>query len=483
MQIITKNFPWRLLKKFLIKSSILFAAVFLCLHWSFKFLFVEDLQKLFPQMEWDSFLNTVLLLLFGSSLVLFVGMIAFVFFELLVPLGVLYSRVKAIREQKEDEAHEDLSQDESGEWSDIEHAIEDIRQRLNKSQRHFRRDRVTISTLLDAIPEAIFAVDREAKPIFYNTTFLKVFGLSGSDVQSSRISELVRSPEVISAFDATLDSKTIHRAQAKIVIDDIAKTKVFQITVAPLNDIERDRLYGAVCVFQDVTELKQLEQVRIDFVANVSHELRTPLTSVKGYAQTLLDDVKASRFDQGEKYLQVVTKNVDRLLVLVNDLLDLSSLDSGVELHSSYLSTEVITQAVLDQLEPIRQAKKINIETSYQAKKFFGDESRVQQVLTNLIQNAIQYIPEGKRISISWQDVNSGVELRVQDDGPGISQEQLSRIFERFYRVDRARNREAGGTGLGLSIVKHIMQRHEGSVRVESRVGLGTTFICFFPSK
>ncbi len=483
MQIRTKNFPWRLLRKFLFKSSILFVVVFAGLYFVFQNLFLSDLQTLFPQMEWQSFLNTVLLLILGSSLVLFSGMIAFVFIELLVPLGVLYSRVKAIREQKEDEAFEDLSQGESGEWTDIELAVEDIRQRLKKSQRRFRRDSATISTLLDAIPEAIFAVNREGLPTFYNSTFLNIFGLTVKNIESLRVSEWVRSPEVLAAIDSTLTNKTINRAQVKIVTDDVGKTKMFQVTVAPLNDPERERMYGAVCVFQDVTEIKQLEQIRIDFVANVSHELRTPLTSVKGYAQTLLEDVKARRFDQGEKYLEVVNKNVDRLLVLVSDLLDLSSLDSGVDLQCSKLSPQVTTQAVLEQLEPIRQSKKINIKTEYAIENFLGDESRVQQVLTNLIQNAIQYIPEGKNILVAWKPIESAVELHVQDDGPGIGHDQKSRIFERFYRVDRARTRESGGTGLGLAIVKHIMQRHGGSVRVESTKGSGTDFICVFPNK
>ncbi len=376
-----------------------------------------------------------------------------------------------------------MSQDESGEWSDIELAIEDIRQRLRKSQRRYRRDSTTISTLLDAIPEAIFAVNREAVPIFYNTTFLNVFGVEVRNIETSRVSELVRSPEILNAIDTTLKSNAIQRSQVRVATDDVTKSKMFQVTVAPLNDSERGRMYGAVCVFQDVTELKQLEQIRIDFVANVSHELRTPLTSVKGYAQTLLEDMKARRFDQGEKYLEVVNKNVDRLLVLVNDLLDLSSLDSGVELQGTRLSSKTVTETVLEQLEPIRVQKNINITTSYGVENFDGDETRVQQVLTNIIQNAIQYIPEKRNIYVSWQAVEGGTELIIQDDGPGIGQDQIARIFERFYRIDRARSRESGGTGLGLAIVKHIMQRHGGGVRVESTKGNGTTFFCLFPNR
>jgi two-component system phosphate regulon sensor histidine kinase PhoR len=238
---------------------------------------------------------------------------------------------------------------------------------------------------------------------------------------------------------------------------------------------------GVVGVFQDVTELKKLERMRIDFVANVSHELRTPLTSVKGYAQTLLEDLKAKRYDQGEKYIEVVNRNVDRLLVLVGDLLDLSSIESGLQLQIRRLNARTILKPVMDQVAPLQNSKEIKIDIDSKAEELDGDETRVQQVLLNLIQNAIQYIPEKHTIKIVWSNVEKGVELRVCDDGPGIAPEHLSRLFERFYRVDMARNRESGGTGLGLAIVKHIMQRHGGTVRVESQVGKGTEFICYFP--
>lgn len=446
-----------------------------------RYVFLRDLEAYFPTVEWNNFLNGLFLLILTSALVLFAGIVAFVFVELLVPLGLLYAKVKAIDNLDSELEEEELAYEEPGEWSDLESAISHIREELVRSQKKSYRNRMTMYSLLSALPEGIVAVDLEQQPIFYNQSFLEIFKVGSGDLENLKIIEIMRDPSLLGAFARCLEKHEVQKVDFKIEVVD--GFKIFRVSISPLRDTPESKVYGAVSIFQDVTELKRLEQIRIDFVANVSHELRTPLTSVKGYAQALSQDLREKKIDQGEKYLDVVSRNVDRLLVLVNDLLDLSSLESGIKLSLEKLDTASITESVLEQLEPIRIQKKIDLKLNYHAPTFWGDAMRAQQVLMNLVQNAFQYVPQGGSLEITWLTSETGVELHVKDNGPGIDREHLRRIFERFYRIDKARARESGGTGLGLAIVKHIMQRHGGYIKAESQLGKGTEFICFFPTR
>jgi two-component system phosphate regulon sensor histidine kinase PhoR len=234
-----------------------------------------------------------------------------------------------------------------------------------------------------------------------------------------------------------------------------------------------------------IAALKKAEKMRIEFVANVSHELRTPLTSIKGYTETLIQDIEEGRTADPE-FLQIILKNSNRLLALINDLLDLSAIESGADqLHPANLDLEEVTSHALRALALTAENKHSTIKTEVQAKTLHADPKRVEQVITNLVDNAIRYCPNGSTITVNWSVAtdSSGpaIVLSVIDNGPGISEKYHDRLFERFYRLDKGRSREMGGTGLGLSIVKHIMQRHNGSVTVDSVVGRGTTFICRFP--
>ena len=234
-----------------------------------------------------------------------------------------------------------------------------------------------------------------------------------------------------------------------------------------------------------IAALKRAEKMRIEFVANVSHELRTPLTSIKGYAETLLQDIEDQRPVDPE-FLKIILKNSNRLLDLINDLLDLSAIESGAdELHLVELNASEITGHVIKHLEQQAYSKRTQILVKNKITTITADPKRLEQVLTNLIHNAIKYCPLESQITVHWSEETSpqGVitVLTVSDNGPGIPSKYLDRLFERFYRLDKGRSRDMGGTGLGLSIVKHIMQRHNGSVSVSSTVGEGTAFTCRFP--
>jgi two-component system, OmpR family, phosphate regulon sensor histidine kinase PhoR len=254
-------------------------------------------------------------------------------------------------------------------------------------------------------------------------------------------------------------------------------SRVLQVNAATVRDPEQS-LIGTILVFHDLTRIKQLENVRKEFVANVSHELRTPLSLIKGYVETLLDGAKEDPALTA-RFLQTIERHADRLTFLIDDLLAISQLESGqVAYNIQTVDLRGQVERVCSELEVRALERQVTLVNEVPADLWVrADADRLQQVLLNLIDNAIKYGRTAGSVRIGGRVVaDSLVEGFVADDGPGIPPESQPRVFERFYRVDRARSREQGGTGLGLSIVKHIIQAHGGEVDVESQPGRGTTF-------
>jgi len=432
------------------------------------------------QVSWGIVASFFIFFLPGS---LFVGR------HLYAPLQDLLKKVKNPVQYLSDQ---ELTRSETEDWAELEFAVDQIRTDLKDKTDALVREREELATLMSALSEAILAVDPEGKPMFYNSQFSLLFtDKVGNSLSTgrARLGEIFRAPSVLQAFDQVLKQGVNQQADVPLFIKKDPVARHFSLSVAPLRH-ENGPVYGAIGVFHDVTELKRAEKIRIDFVANVSHELRTPLTSIKGYLQTLRQDVARGDYGSAEKFLEVITRNSDRLMRLIEDLLDLSSLESSEShsidsMSSSMLKEEVdlreLTTKVLQQLEPRCIEKSQDIETEYEVDFVRADEERVEQVLVNLLENAIKYTPTAGQLKVRWIPSQMGVQLHVIDNGPGIPQEHQPRLFERFYRVDQARSRELGGTGLGLAIVKHIMQRHGGSVWVVSAVGKGSDFVCEFP--
>ncbi len=398
------------------------------------------------------------------------------------PMERILRKARDIRKGIETESTlSDLEWEAPGEWYDLERALDRIRAKLLEKSGEVVRDREEMSALVSTLSDAILEIDKHGRPVFFNSPFALAFGPALGPKRDNNIRQIFRSPEVIRGFKEALTKGRSQNIKTLINTSHHSIARFYSISVTPLKD-GRGEVYGAVGLFHDITELKQAEQIRIDFVGNASHELRTPLTSVKGYVETLREDLKANRLDSAEKFLDIVSRNVDRLILLLNDLLDLSAFDSGAEFTKKISSTRELTEDTLRNLEKRRAAKKIEVTTVYGAREVYADPIRVEQVLLNLISNAIQYIPEGSKVEVIWEYREpSSVCLRVRDNGPGILEEHQTRLFERFYRIDEGRSREQGGTGLGLSIVKHIVQKHGGRVSLESRVGVGSEFICVFP--
>lgn len=335
-----------------------------------------------------------------------------------------------------------------------------------------------LEAVLMSMCEGTMVVDKKGVILLMNRTSREFFHAQ-EDPVGRRPLEVIRNIEIQEIADKVLQSKERVTSQEITILAPNEKT--LQIYAAPV--LRGEEMDGAVLVFHDITELRRLERIRRDFVANVSHEIRTPLTSIKGYAETLLDGAIEDK-RHAKEFLQIIGSDSNRLVQLVDDLLDLSRVESGQpDLKFSPRPIESIVDRVILGLKKQARNRKITLKKDIpeNVSAVNVDEAGIAQVLLNLLDNGIKYNKEGGSVTISAQDGNGFVRVDISDTGIGIPEEDLPRIFERFYRVDKARSRELGGTGLGLSIVKHIVQAHKGEVSVRSELGRGTTFSFTLP--
>ena len=291
--------------------------------------------------------------------------------------------------------------------------------------------------------------------------------------------EVFRDPELNDLIQATLADKRGHRRS----LSPLGQPgKTFQVQSSSVQYPENGG-EGVIVVFHDITELKRLERIRQDFVANVSHELRTPLTAIKGYVEALREGGLQDAV-QAEQFLGVIQRHSERMDKIVSDLLLLSEIESADRvLQSDAILLPELLRTAVETLRPLAEGKKQNlrVEPLEGLPTLRADSQKIHQVMINLLHNAISYTPEGGSITVEARPVSEGAEVSVIDNGIGIPPDDLPRIFERFYRVDKGRSRELGGTGLGLSIVKHIVEAHGGQVRVESKPGKGSRFTFLLP--
>jgi two-component system, OmpR family, phosphate regulon sensor histidine kinase PhoR len=326
--------------------------------------------------------------------------------------------------------------------------------------------------LFNSMLEGLLLLDRNRKIYLANRAFKNLFGikteLRGRTIMEAlRIHELAELAEHVEADQPVLDHE--------LKLAELSE-RWLQVNAAAITNSAGER-EGTILVFHDLTRLKQLERTREEFVANVSHELRTPLSLIKGYVETLLD---GARNDPPitERFLKIIERNTHRLDLLIQDLLTISALEAGrMKLELQPVALHPLVEKIFADLKPPAESKGITLVNRMPELTATADANRLEQVLANLSDNAIKYGRPQGRVAVGGKKLDNGdVEIFVQDDGPGIPPEALPRVFERFYRVDKARSREQGGTGLGLSIVKHIVQAHGGDVRVESEPGKGAAF-------
>lgn len=332
--------------------------------------------------------------------------------------------------------------------------------------------------LLDAMVEGVLVLDGAGAIQHANPAVQRQFHL-GTGFEGRPLLEVIRDPALGQALQQLQQSG---RLEEFLLHAPGENPRTFQVNAVALRDADRLRT-GALLVFHDLTDRQRLEEMRRDFVANVSHELRTPLSLIKGSAETLLagakdDPAAATRF------LNLIDKHADRLTFLIEDLLTVSRLESGrTLLNLQPTPLRRVAEEALEALQAKARERGITlVNETPEALQVHADGDRLQQVYSNLADNAIKYGRPGGRVVAGARSLHEDiVEAWVSDDGQGIPPEARERVFERFFRVDKARSREMGGTGLGLSIVKHLVQAHGGEVRVESEVGRGTTFYFTLP--
>ncbi len=337
---------------------------------------------------------------------------------------------------------------------------------------------MSLEIILSNMMEGVIAVDTSARVLFLNQAIGRLFEIDSGDVKGKHLLEVVRQNQVNGLLQSVLNDQKSRTDEIRTFVPE---EHIFEAIAAPL--IEKEKMIGALLVLHDVTRIRRLEQVRRDFVANVSHELRTPLASIKGFAETLrtgaLEDPKVAT-----EFLRSIEKHTDNMTALVEDLLDLTAIESGqrAPIKEGLHLKEVVAE-VIKGLTPIANKHKLQFSIDLSdTRPVLVDRGHLKQILANLVENAIKFNQEGGWVKIGSTQKDGSVELVVSDSGSGIPTQDLPRIFERFYRVDKARSRAMGGTGLGLAIVKHLVEANGGTVVVDSSIGKGSTFSISFPS-
>ncbi|AJD91736.1 alkaline phosphatase [Jeotgalibacillus malaysiensis] len=372
-------------------------------------------------------------------------------------------------------------EDRADETGMLSNAINILARNLQEmvSEQSVQQDR--LKTLIENMGSGLIMIDKQGYIVLVNRPFLNFFHSDLEDVLNESYVSVFKNKQVNALAEEVF--LTEQRVRKQILIEEAFPQKHLEVYGAPIIG-ERSAWQGIVLVFHDISELKKLEQMRKDFVANVSHEVKTPITSIKGFTETLLD---GAMNDKGalESFLQIIAKESDRLQMLIQDLLELSRVEQqGFKLNLGQVDIVETLNDVAVMLEQKADQKNASIQLDLETPLVIeGDADRLKQVFINLLTNALTYSYAGQDIVVKSKKLKNKIQLQFIDQGIGMEKEELSRIFERFYRVDKARSRNSGGTGLGLAIVKHIIEVHNGEIAVESEPEKGTVFTITLPIK
>jgi two-component system phosphate regulon sensor histidine kinase PhoR len=364
-------------------------------------------------------------------------------------------------------------------FKDLSHAIKQASDRVDRSLTDAAESRQELEAMIDSMQDAVIAVDAAGRIQWTNQRMQKLIpGMSFSNAVrvGHALVQTIRDPDVLDCMRVALEQRVVSERRSTSLLPG----KIFEIAASPMPG------GGAVAVLHDITRIEQVERTQRDFVANVSHELRTPLTSITGYVETLLDH-EQELSPQAREFLTTIHKNATRMNRLTEDLLVMARVESSEqELHPVSLRADMLVRDAVQAMSGMVQDEEAVLEIGETVPdEVMADQDAAVQVLSNLIENAIKYgrhPTKGRsRVIVSAHSQENFVEFRVQDFGPGIASEHLQRIFERFYRVDKARSRESGGTGLGLAIARHVIEGQGGAIRVDSELNVGSTFIFTLP--
>ena len=377
-----------------------------------------------------------------------------------------------------------LPPDHSGdELADLARALNDTATRLSQTIRSLTDERNRSAAILRSMAEGVAVIDAQERIIFCNRAFCEILDLDPFRWEGRRLLEAVRQSDLVAVIRKALAGQEALHSEVSV---GTLRPRSFSVTAAPVPVPAPDQTQaesagqwqGAVVVLHDISELRRLERVRRDFVANVSHEFKTPLTAIQGFAETLLAGALEDRRNN-RRFLEIIRDHAMRLGRLTDDLLKLSLIEAGkLELDIQPIALADLVAACVEtsRFQANQKQLVLEVECPSQLPRVEGDSGRLREVLQNLLDNAVQYTPAGGRILVSAALQDQRMVITVADTGIGIPEAEQGRIFERFYRVDAARSREAGGTGLGLAIAKHIVEAYGGRIWVESAVGRGSSF-------
>jgi two-component system, OmpR family, phosphate regulon sensor histidine kinase PhoR len=369
----------------------------------------------------------------------------------------------------------------------LERHLNDMSEKIRQNVQQVIAEKEKANSILRGMMEGVLVIDPKGRVLVINEQAQNMFNLSPDrDIRGASILELSRHPEMKKLIEQILVFDFTSERYSRQV--ELHEGRWFRVNAVSLRN-NQSSTYGSILVFHDITEVKQLERMRSDFVANVSHELRTPLTAIRGYAETLCQTPPDDPAD-AQRFLSIIEKHAERLSRLTEDLLTLSDLESGkIEIDFNPVDIKRVVQSVSEVFSDAANKKQVTLEQVIEQglPAVMGDVDRLQQLLINLVDNAVKYSPVNGTVTVKAQriTINSSidaVELSVIDTGTGIPEHAIPRLTERFYRVDKARSRELGGTGLGLAIVKHIAQAHGAQLKIESALHKGTMVSVLLPT-
>ena len=366
------------------------------------------------------------------------------------------------------------------ELTELARALNETAVRLDQTIRSLVEERNRSAAILRSMVEGVAVISPDQRIVFCNEVFCRAIGVQEGLCVNRPLLELVRQTDLVTAVQQAF-------ARGESVSTEIqvgtVNPRIFGVNATPVR-AAGDDLHGAVLVLHDITQLRRLERARRDFVANVSHELKTPLTAIQGFAETLLGGALEDA-ENGRRFLEIIRNHAARLGRVTDDLLKLSQAEAGkLELEFRAVTVEEVIETCVEttRLKIADKDIALTVDCPPGLPCVMGDTRRLQEVLQNLLDNAVQYTPPGGRIAVQATAGDRQIAITVADTGIGIPKAEQERIFERFYRVDAARSREAGGTGLGLSIARHLVEAHGGRIEIESDVGRGSTFKVVLPA-
>ncbi len=359
-------------------------------------------------------------------------------------------------------------------------AMNKLAEHIEKQLQIIEHNETRLHGVLENMSNGLLLVEKDRKIVLVNRAIEELLGYATNDLVGKRHIEATRHSEMSDTIEECF--RTRGKIEKELILY-YPREKILLANFAPMKS-ETNEILGVVVILNDITDFRKLEKIRRDFVANVSHELKTPLTSIKGFAETLLDGAYEDN-ETSLYFLNIINTESDRLLKIVKDLLDLSKIESNnITLNKEPFLLKNLVKLLLITLEKQITIHQVNIQMEMDDELMIvADKSHISQILINLMNNAISYTPINSDIVISARTSHNFYEISVKDNGIGINKENLDRIFERFYRVDKARTREKGGTGLGLAIVKHLVEAHRGNIYVDSEIGKGTVFTIQLPKE